>query len=165
MIEGVTASQLAAQTGVTPNDSCSVNSVYHVRDQSPIVIRIDDGDICLTAPEVLFDLAGTGRPQLLGWTRAGVDEGFLVLDRDGDGMITSGREMFGNFTPLSWTLGGILADNGFDALRWFDELPQGGDADGWITSQDAVFSRLGLWVDSNHNGVTDAGELRTLGAC
>ena len=109
-----------------------------------------------------FDLNCRGEAELLGWTTAGTDEGFLVFDRDGDGMITCGAEMFGNFTPLSWTRDGPKAANGFAALEWFDRNEQGGNGDGWITTTDAVWSRLGIWIDANHNGVTEPGELQTL---
>ena len=162
MIVGVSGSDLQNVTGTTSADACSVYHSYGVRDESPIIVRLDTHPIELTGPEVLFDLAGTGAPQLVGWTVPDVLEGFLVLDRDGDRQISSGREMFGNFTPLSWDFSGPSAQNGFDALAWFDAPGQGGNSDGWITAADIVFSRLRVWIDSNHDGVTDPGELRTL---
>lgn len=162
MIYGVSGADLQAMGGTTDADACSVWHVYGVRDESPIVVRLDRGQIELTGPEVAFDLACNGTSQLIGWTALGIAEGFLVLDRDGDGKITSSREMFGNFTPLSWDLTGNPADNGFVALAWFDDVGHGGNGDGWITSADLVFDRLRVWIDSNHDGVTDPGELHTL---
>jgi hypothetical protein len=162
MLSGVTGSDLQNVSGTTSADGCSTYHVYGVRDESPIVVRLDSGRIELTGPEVFFDLGCTGTPQLVGWTSPGIQEGFLVFDRDGDGKITSGHEMFGNFTPLSWDLNGPLAENGFIALAWFDDVAQGGNGDGWITSADLVFDRLRVWIDSNHDGVTDPGELHTL---
>ncbi len=162
MLTGVTGSDLQSMSATTSADACSTYHAYGVRDESPIIIRLGAGEIELTGPEIRFDLANSGAPQLIGWTVVGVDEGFLVLDRDGDGQITSGRELFGNFTPLSLDLTGQTAENGFVALAWFDSIAHGGNGDGWITESDAVFDRLQLWIDANHNGITDAGELHSL---
>jgi len=81
---------------------------------------------------------------------------------DSDGRITSGREMFGNRTPLSWDNIGVCASHGFEVLAWFDLPEQGGDGDHWITAADRVFSALRVWIDANHDGVTQPEELQRL---
>jgi hypothetical protein len=147
---------------ITPADDCTIQHVYFFDDESPIILTLDEGYPRLTGAEVYFDLSNCGTPQLLGWTAEGAREGFLVLDRNGDGHITSGAEMFGNYTPLAGDPNGALAVDGFRALAAYDEAANGGDGDGWITPRDRVYASLRLWVDMNHNGFTDTGELKTL---
>lgn len=162
MVAGVGAGQ--GTSYLTATDQCSVNRQYGIQQESPIILNLDSGDLTLTGPSVLFDITGTSTPHLLGWTRPESEDGFLVLDRDGDGVISSGREMFGNFTPLSWDLNGSCAEHGFEALAWFDALEQRGNADGWITTADAVFPDLKVWIDRSHDGISQAEELKTLAA-
>jgi hypothetical protein len=147
--------------GLQAADYCAITRQYNI-PESPIILDLDGGGIRLTGPEVLFDLAGDGEPNHMGWTRANDGDGFLVLDRDSDGRITSGREMFGNFTPLSWGDSGPSASHGFEALAWFDSPAQGGDGDTWITATDRVFVQLRAWIDANHNGESESQELFAL---
>lgn len=88
------------------------------------------------------------------WTRIGVDDAFLAMDRNGNGTIDNGAELFGNFTPLR---SGALAANGFVALAELDD-----DGSGAIDSRDAVWSRLLLWTDRNHDGFSSASELQQI---
>ncbi|HSR68336.1 MAG TPA: hypothetical protein VLU25_10370 [Acidobacteriota bacterium] len=116
----------------------------------------------LTDPEhgVDFDLNNDGIPERLSWTRAGTNQGFLVLDRNSNGVIDDGTELFGDFTPQSTRRG--EERNGFAALRVLDEQALGGNGDGFISEEDAVFADLRLWVDWNHDGVSQQAELGSL---
>lgn len=82
----------------------------------------------------------------------GTDEAFLVLDRNGNGVTDSGRELFGSVTPQPVT----TTPDGFLALGVFDGAGNGGNSDGVIDNNDAVFSQLRLWQDSNHDGISQA---------
>jgi hypothetical protein len=132
---------------------------------SPVTLDLDHtGTFTFSDTEVWFDLKGFGVMQLFGWTALGTPDGFVVLDRNGNGTIDNGRELFGNSTPYSFTLEGPVAKHGFDALRWLDAVGQGGNANGWIDPGDEIFASLQVWVDDNHDGISQPWELSSLPA-
>ena len=123
----------------------------------PLVLDLDGDGIETIGPDdpantVYFDQKGNGVSLRTGWVLP--DDGFLALDRNGNGRIDSGQELFGDSTPLSF--GGTAID-GFDALNQEDT-----NRDGWVDARDARFGDLRIWRDLNQNGVSEANELASL---
>ncbi|HEV2722323.1 MAG TPA: hypothetical protein VG323_20050, partial [Thermoanaerobaculia bacterium] len=136
-----------------PPDPPSQCSADWVSGCSPIVINLESGAYQLSgsADPVRFDISGNGIPTLIGWTARGANEAFLCLDRDHDGEITSGVELFGTATPLK---NGQPAANGYLALAEYDD-----NQDGVIDEHDAIWIHLLLWRDLNHDGISEQNEL------
>ena len=113
----------------------------------PIVIDLDGDGVEFTALEAgksFFDYDGDGFGERTAW--ASSDDGFLAVDLDGDGKITTAAELFAEEPTV-----------GFDALAAYDS-----NTDGVINADDAGYADLRIWQDADSDGITDDGELRTL---
>lgn len=129
---------------------------------SPILIDVPGGfEMTDVAHGVRFDLNSIGGLDRMSWTSPTSTASWLVLDRNRDGYITNGKELFGNFTFQAEPLTNV-EKNGFLALAEWDKPENGGNGDSKITKDDDVFHKLRLWRDGNQNGLSDPGELHGL---
>ncbi|GJL74314.1 calcium-binding protein [Nitrosomonas sp.] len=121
----------------------------------PLVLDLDnDGieTIGIGNTVVVFDHDGDGIKTGTGWVKS--DDGFLVLDRNDNGTIDTGAELFGVDTIK---VNGALATDGFDALSDLDS-----NADGVFDASDDAFALVQVWRDFNQNGISTADELFSL---
>lgn len=120
----------------------------------PLIFDLDGDGIETVGTDrgILFDHDGDGVKSGTGWVSA--DDGFLVYDKNNDGIINNGGELFGDFTRFA---NGTLARDGFDALRTVDI-----NNDGVINVTDTSFNSLKIWRDINQDGQSQANELFSL---
>jgi hypothetical protein len=149
--------------GCCENLHCNEGSGTCTPYSSPILIYLtsNSSNYELTSMNdgVLFDINADGDLEQVSWTEPTEDVAFLVLDRNGNGVVDSGAELFGDSTVKS---SGARALNGFDALLDLDG--GAGVSDGKIDARDAIYAQLRLWLDRNHNGISEPPELSTLQA-
>jgi len=128
---------------------------------SPVILDLARDGFLLSGadPAVPFDIDTDGSPDLISWTRAGGDEAFLCLDRNRNGSIDDGGELFGNATRLR---SGRPARVGYRALAELDDLQAGGNEDGELDARDAAFSQLCAWNDANRDGISQPDEIHSL---
>ena len=160
----ITIMLLCQQIGVYGNQiSVSLRDLYNSAQllnpfKDPLTLDLDGDGIetvaASTTNPILFDHDGDGTKNGTGWIKG--DDGFLVLDRNNNGTIDSGQELFGDSTPLA---GGGTAADGFAALAQEDT-----NADGVVNNLDTRWSQLRVWQDLNQDGVSQAGELLTMRA-
>jgi len=125
--------------------------------RSPIVIDVagDGIELTSTASGVMVAPGPDFARSEIAWTEPDSDDAWLVFDRNVDGTINDGTEMFGDRTPQPTPRNGDER-NGFLALALFD------DGDSMIDKRDHIYEKLRLWQDRDHDGISDPSELHTL---
>ena len=128
----------------------------------PLVLDLNGDGVNLTSfgeSPVLFDIDHDGKKELTGWTSA--QDGIVVMDLNGNGIIDGIHETLSEyFTGVAGTDGDAGTKpylNGFEALKSLDS-----NHDGKFTSADATWASVKIWVDADHDGETDSGELKSL---
>lgn len=119
--------------GINKSNGEYVTSWQLVR-VDPIVLDLDGDGVEKTSVEngVHFDFSGDGFSEKTAWI--GSDDGFLVYDKNEDGIINNASEMFGDMTT---TEDGSLAKDGFEAMKDFDS-----NNDGKLSIEDEKFGKL-----------------------
>jgi trimeric autotransporter adhesin len=120
----------------------------------PLMIDLDGGGIQTISREqgVYFDHNQSGYAERTGWIAG--NDGFLVWDKNNNGIIENGNELFGEFTYLST---GQWANNGYRVLGDMDE-----NDDGVVDASDSHWTDIKVWVDQNYNGISELGEVHSL---
>ena len=105
--------------------------------QDPLVLDLNGDGVRTSGASspVRFDMQGDGQKELLTWTDPNTEEGFLWIDRNHDGVVTDGTELFGVGTDLP---AGVKAHDGFEALAMYDDPAYGGNGDGVISKGDDI---------------------------
>jgi hypothetical protein len=136
---------------------------YHCTDsnrttyscQTPLVLVFDPATPVEFQPsEHTFAIEPTAAPVSTDWPSAATP--WLALDRNGNGLIDDGSELFGSGTKLST---GARAHQGFEALRELDD-----NGDGVVDTQDSAWSHLVAWADSNNDGISQPSEMQLVTA-
>lgn len=146
---------------VRPSEGRIVSAIHYPGPavNCPMIVSLDrESPYRFTSVEdgVQFDIDGDGQMEQVSWPGAGSGVAFLAMDRDGDGRISSGRELVGDHTLAG-------ANSGPKALSALAERAAGGERRPMLDSSNPLFSRLSLWTDANHNGMSEPGELRPVG--
>ena len=152
-IGALTAAQVCALT-TTQVGALTTAQIGSLGLVTPVILDLNgDGVKTLSINTgVKFDILANGSPIQTGWVAP--QDGLLVSDRNQDGLINDGSELFGSSTLLA---DGQNAIDGYQALSEYDS-----NRDGVVSEQDVDFGKLSVWVDGNSDGLTKDGELKTL---
>lgn len=130
---------------------------------NPVILDLDnDGIEFLADPIAAFDMDNDGFLEATHWVSP--DDAYLVVDLNADGSRGAGDGLIDQTAELVLTeFAGLTSGTDLQALDNFDRLAEfGGNNDGFLSDQDAIWTELRVWQDGNSNGVVETGELKTL---
>lgn len=158
------AEQLAAECAENPSICSPDNQCGYIPEHtwcSPIVLDLARNGFNFSGPNqpVSFDIDADTIREKICWTGSRTDDTFLALDRNGNGQIDDGSELFGDSSRF---LNGDRAQNGYQVLFELDLVR--GNGNGFLDREDLDFGRLLLWHDWNHDAKSQPGELTPLAA-
>jgi hypothetical protein len=133
----------------------------------PLIVDTSGRGYKLTSADrgVWFDINADGSPEAISWTDPSRDVAFLAFDRNGNGVIDHGEELFGNMTPLPAGSQEPRAEHGFDALASLEHESHGVSVrDGVIDARDAGYHKLLFWKDTSHDGLSQPSEIQAASA-
>ncbi len=144
---GLTEEDRAARANRLAGPATGASQVFR-----PVVLDLDGDGIQLTDKAqsgVAFDVDDSGFLKATGWlaNEGANSDGFLWLDRNWNGDIDAGSELFSNARVQA-------GSRGVPSLAWVDA-----NGDNQITAADPVWAELKVWRDANANGVGEAGEV------
>ncbi|MGO9228321.1 MAG: hypothetical protein ACLQKA_03785 [Bryobacteraceae bacterium] len=134
---------------------CYMNLYPYCPIDTPIIIDTKNQGFHLTSMPNGVKFTFSGDLLQTSWTDPDYSNAWLALDRNGNGIIDSAGELFGNLTPQPPGPN----PNGYKALAVFDDPRNGGNGNGKIDPGDAIWPSLLLWIDRNHNGISEPSEL------
>lgn len=149
----IQALQFSGSLGMRPFHQDLISLINRPTHLSPLVLDINGNGITTLGLNLRrFDLNADGVLEYCGWLNG--QDGFLALDRNGNGSIDSGAELFGDYTILA---DGRRAQNGFAALAELDA-----NGDGLVDDRDPLWHQLLLWRDANGNAISEYYEIGTV---
>jgi len=134
------------------------NQIYCPQPQSPIIIDTRNQGFHLTSLKDGVKFTFDGALLQTSWTDPAYENAWLALDRNGNGKIDDASELFGDLPPPPPS----KDRNGYKALAVFDDPRNGGNGNGKIDPGDAIWPSLRLWIDRNHDGISQPSELISL---
>ena len=152
------------QASSSPPAECATDPAWSELCTPLLIDTAADGFRLTTAKKgVLFDIDADGDLDLTAWTEADSDDAWVAMDRNGNGRIDDGRELFGGVTPV-FADRTESAPNGFDAMGFLEWESAPAAVNEVIDAHDPAFARLLLWRDVNHNGISEPEELQSAAA-
>lgn len=150
--------ELATKSAWQSSTVCRPAAPIELSQLCPLVLDLTGNGIATSGlgdAVSFWDLDHDGVPDPSGWLARGTDDAFLWIDLDDDHNAQQ-DELFGSAMAKA---DGTYFANGFQALAQYDTAAFGGNGDGAIDESDGVWNELRLWIDVNHDGVSQPAEI------
>ncbi|MBU0550214.1 hypothetical protein KKB55_17140 [Myxococcota bacterium] len=148
--------EIGVEEGIEAERSVANEVLFRVvpcNTGDPLVLDLDGDGVNAVKTRVDFDLFGNGEAVRTQWV---TEDAFLAIDRNANGVIDNGSELFTNNVAVQ---GWQDVRTGFENLARYDA-----NNDGQVDAADPIYAELLVWQDRNANGVSEADELQSLEA-